>query len=76
MRGSKEDASLQEEILKAVPRSLRRLQGLTLDSPSECNPEKAPRPAGASHWGQTPTLPDRAQFIPSLRGHFVRRCQS
>lgn len=72
MRGSREKTGLQK-ILEAVPRvsGLRQIQGLAPGSP-----DKAPRPAGASHLDQTPALPDRAQFIPSLRGHFVPRCQS
>lgn len=42
---------------------------------SHCSPDEAPRPAGASYLDQTPTLPDRAQSIPCLRGHFVQQCQ-
>lgn len=52
------------------------LQGLASDSPSEWSPDETRRPAGASHLDQTQTLADRAQFIPSLRGHFVQRRQS
>ena len=66
---------MQEKILQGSPQEAQRGNKSGAWSPTALQSELEGagaqvklRAARASHLGQTPTLPDRAQFIPSLKG--------